>query len=523
MRTPSFAWITLALLGLVATTAAGAAATGAVGRFQIVSGDVQIVTPDKKSRPAARGDLVNEGDTIVTGRTGAALLRMSDDGIIAMRADTTIVIDTYRWEGKEDGTERSVLSLVKGGFRAITGVIGRTNKSQYLINTTTATIGIRGTDHEPFFIPQPAPGDTPAAQPGTYNKVNVGETFIRSQDGTIELGPNEVGFASILPGVAPVRLERMPGFMRAAALPRGKPDLRGVREFASRAERRAEIVRGLQERNISPQQFRQALLFRIRTAGEDFDLAGQSGGFRAAPNGTALSASLLFFAGGATRFDTAGAIAGNATDSILLDSSNNPRIVSDQSSGFRYSRENAPFIDRGAAFVDGEGVKWGVYRGGLRIDERGVSQALLFTFMMAAQATPGILLQQPGVAIYGTTAGFTTPVDENRRVGGMADLNARVVFGANPRITDYNLRVFDGSNRLWRASLNMPSQSLQSFARNPTSPNLAVTCAGAACGAPAGQGLASGFVIGPNRGGLISSYGLAAGNSSVVGSIVVKP
>jgi hypothetical protein len=315
----------------------------------------------------------------------------------------------------------------------------------------------------------------------------------------------------------------MPGFMRAAALPRGKPDLRGVREFASRAERRAEFVRGLQERNISPQQFRQALLFRIRTAGEDFDLAGQSGGFRSAPEATALSASLLFIAAGDVRFDIAGVLAGNGRDSILLDSNFNPRIVSDQSSDFRYSRENAPFIDRGAAIVDGEGVKWGVYRGGVRIDERGASQALLFTFMMAGQATPASLIQQPGVGLYTTTAGFTAPVDENRRVGGTADLNARVVFGANPRITDYNLRVIDGSNRLWQANLNTPSQSLQSFARNPTSPNLAVTCAGAACGAPAGQGQASGFVIGPNRGGLISSYGLGAGNSSVVGSIVAKP
>jgi len=523
MRTRIFTLAIAGLLGLSVSAAANAASSPAVGRFQLSSGDVQIITPDKKSRPGSRGELVNEGDTVVTGKTGAAHIRMSDDGIIAMRADTTIVIDTFRWEGREDGTERSVLSLVKGGFRAITGVIGRTNKSQYIVNTTTATIGIRGTDHEPFFIPAPAAGETPSAEPGTYNKVNIGETFIRTSAGTVELGQNQVGFASVQGNVAPVRLERMPEFMRATAMPRGKPDMRGVREFASRAERRAEAVRGLQERNISPQQFRQALLFRIRTAGEDFDLAGQSGGFRFAPRDTALTGSLLYFTGGNVRFDIAGVVAGNGRDSILLDSSNNPRIVSDQSSDFRYSREGAPLIDRGATIVDGEGVKWGVYAGGLRFDQRGVSQALLFTFMLAAQATPLSVLTQPGVAVFNTTAGFTAPVDENRNVGGMARLDATVVFGANPRITNYDLRVTDGRARLWNANLNTPSQSLASFARNPTSPNLAVTCAGAACGAPAGQGQASGFVIGPNRGGLISSYGLSAGNSAVTGSIVVKP
>ena len=285
------------LLGAAAAALASiatAAAPDPVGRVQLASGEVQITRPGQAARPATRGDLVFEGDTITTGTTGAAHIRMADDGVIAMRRDTSIVIDTFRWQGKEDGTERSVLSLVKGGFRAITGVIGRTNRSQYIINTTAATIGIRGTDHEPFHIPPPQPGEKTVGEPGTYNKVNVGETFIRSGTQTLELGANEVGFASGLAGVAPTKLERIPEFMRATFLPRGKPDLRNVRDSTGRDPRRAEVARALQERGVTAREFRQYLWFRTRTAGEDFDLSGQSGGFRLAPAGAVLSGSLVY-------------------------------------------------------------------------------------------------------------------------------------------------------------------------------------------------------------------------------------
>ncbi|HYC49066.1 MAG TPA: FecR domain-containing protein [Burkholderiales bacterium] len=509
------------LTGLLPALAFAAAAGTPVGRVQIASGDVQIVAADKRSRPLARGDVVNEGDTIVTGKTGAAHIRMIDEGIIAVRPDTTLLIDTYRYEGREDGSERGVLSLIKGGFRTITGVIGRTNKSQYIVNTRGATIGIRGTDHEPYFIPPPQPGETPVGEPGTYNKVNVGETFIRSDTGTVEVGPNQVGFASLQPNVAPVRLERLPQFMRSSTLPRGKPDMRNVRDFTPRDPRRAELVQQLRERNVSPRDLRRLLAFRIRTAGEDFDLGGQSTEtFRFAPPGVALSGSFIYVEDGNLRGTTGGLfVTDRSGDSILLNAGNEPVILSDRS-GFRYSREGASMVDRGGAFVDGAGVLWGVYTGGLQFTEAaGVSRVLLLTFMETNSFTPAATLALPGAAAYTTTVGFTSPVDENRRIGGVADLNAGVMFGASPRLVAYNLRVRDASARNWTASLAAP-QSLQSFSRPPSGTNLNVTCSGA-CPA-AGSGKASGFVIGDNRGGLMSSYGLIAGPNFVTGSILVR-
>ena len=49
---------------------------------------------------------------------------MIDGAVIALRAQSEFRIDEYRFNGKEDGTEKATMSLLKGGIRAVTGVIG---------------------------------------------------------------------------------------------------------------------------------------------------------------------------------------------------------------------------------------------------------------------------------------------------------------------------------------------------------------------------------------------------------------
>ena len=238
--------VALGLVALASTASISTVHAAAAARVQFTNGDVQIIGKDNVSRTAFKGEVLNEGDTIVTGKNSAAQLRMADDGVVAMRPDSRIAIDTFHWEGKEDGLERSVLSLVKGGFRAITGVIGRRNKSNYLVDTPTATIGIRGTDHETFYVPPPASGETPPAPPGTYNKVNVGETFIRTQGGNVVIGANQIGYVPPQPNAVPVRLDKVPDFMRGAPIPQGRPYNRGMRENASADNRREGDGRDLQ-------------------------------------------------------------------------------------------------------------------------------------------------------------------------------------------------------------------------------------------------------------------------------------
>lgn len=201
-----------------------------VGRVQFVAGIVNLESAGRAVRPLQKGDTIEEGDAVITGRQGQAQLVMFDDAIIAVRPDTRLLFETYRYSGKADGTEQGVMALLRGGFRTITGLIGRARPAAYRVKTPTATIGIRGTDHEPLYIPPPQPGETPIGPPGTYNKVNSGQTFIENASGRIEIGPNQAGFAPPTPNIAPVRLPQIPAFMRGTPATGMSGDKRGARE-----------------------------------------------------------------------------------------------------------------------------------------------------------------------------------------------------------------------------------------------------------------------------------------------------
>lgn len=184
----------LLLSGIALLSIQEAALAAVAGHAQFVQGTVQVTTAGGLTRTLQKGEALNEGDTLTSARESSAQIRMQDGGFIAVRPETRMKFDQFRFSGKEDGEERGFFSLFKGGFRAVTGLIGRLNKQNYKITTPAATIGIRGTDHEAFVVTP----DSPLAQvapAGAYSKVNVGETTLTTDKGTINVLPNQMGFA----------------------------------------------------------------------------------------------------------------------------------------------------------------------------------------------------------------------------------------------------------------------------------------------------------------------------------------
>ena len=165
------------------------------GHVQFVNGNVQLSSASGPARSLQKGDAVREGDTLTSAAAASAQIRMQDGGMVAVRSETQLKFDQFVFNGKQDGTERSFFSLLKGGFRAVTGLVGQLNKTNYRIVTPVATIGIRGTDHETFLI---VPGSALAqlAPAGAYSKVNVGETTLTTNQGSINVTPNQMGFAA---------------------------------------------------------------------------------------------------------------------------------------------------------------------------------------------------------------------------------------------------------------------------------------------------------------------------------------
>lgn len=120
--------------------AAGAA------RVEFASSGVKALAADGRSRPLAKGAEIANGETIDTG-SGRAQVRFSDGAQVSLQPQTRFRIDDYRFAGKADGSEKGFFSLLKGGLRTITGLIGRGNRDNYKVRTAVATIGIRGTEY----------------------------------------------------------------------------------------------------------------------------------------------------------------------------------------------------------------------------------------------------------------------------------------------------------------------------------------------------------------------------------------
>jgi hypothetical protein len=215
----SFARWQCAIAGaLLAMAACPALSQNVAGRFLTVIGDVRVLGAGGDRRPE-RGQEVREGETILTGAGALTQIRLADGGMLSIRGDTEMKFDRFSHAGENDRESSMFISLLKGGFRSVTGLIGRLNRDGYRITTPSATIGIRGTDHEPVVVPPPPPGVAPQVAPGTYDRVNSGETLMRNRQGATQtVGPNQVGFVSI-DGSSPVLLPQLPPIYRAGIGP----------------------------------------------------------------------------------------------------------------------------------------------------------------------------------------------------------------------------------------------------------------------------------------------------------------
>ena len=173
------------------------------GLVLFVSGEVSAQRGDRVVA-LRRGVRVREGDTIRTGPGGRTHIRMRDRTLFSLRPDTEFTIETYSYEGPEVAAGvapaslarsqpeaaqgRSVYNLLRGGFRAITGLIGKVDSSAFSVRTPVATIGIRGTTFTAVCLAD--------CSSGLVFGVSEGMIEASNDAGTLLLAENEFGFAS---------------------------------------------------------------------------------------------------------------------------------------------------------------------------------------------------------------------------------------------------------------------------------------------------------------------------------------
>ena len=174
----------------------------------LAEGPARIARGTTDPHPAQVGEVISEGDTIITGGNSQLHLNMEDTGFIAVRPNTRFRVVRYKAEG--GAQDNALFQLLRGGFRSVSGWIGKYNSQGYVVRTPSATIGVRGTDHEPYYLP---PGSA-EGDPGTYDKVNSGETFIQTTAGQTAINPAQAGYVSERPNDKPAVLASIPRFYR---------------------------------------------------------------------------------------------------------------------------------------------------------------------------------------------------------------------------------------------------------------------------------------------------------------------
>jgi hypothetical protein len=131
------------LLALVAGLAAQLALAGAAIVTQL-NGTAQVQSGTAAARTLRQGDEVNQGDTVSTGANSGVVLKFDDGEVATLTANSRMTVTQYQYNA-QSGSGNIQLSLVNGGMRAVTGLIGKNSPDKVTYRAGAATIGIRGT------------------------------------------------------------------------------------------------------------------------------------------------------------------------------------------------------------------------------------------------------------------------------------------------------------------------------------------------------------------------------------------
>lgn len=111
-------------------------------------GKMKAISFDDTSRQLSHYADIFEGDTLITDRNSFAVIAFRDKSRVTLQANTRFRIDEMRFDKAKPEKSSSLFSLLKGGLRAVTGLIGRLHHDRYRMRTSIATIGIRGTGYD---------------------------------------------------------------------------------------------------------------------------------------------------------------------------------------------------------------------------------------------------------------------------------------------------------------------------------------------------------------------------------------
>jgi hypothetical protein len=117
-----------------------------IGHVSLVIGQAEVVDIKGNVRVLSKDAPLFVGDVIHTDVSGHVHVRFIDDGIISLRPNTRLNIESYDYNQQEPNKSAIRFQLEKGVVRSISGKATEAAHDRFRLNTPITAIGVLGTD-----------------------------------------------------------------------------------------------------------------------------------------------------------------------------------------------------------------------------------------------------------------------------------------------------------------------------------------------------------------------------------------
>lgn len=152
-----------------------------------------VATIERKGQtlPAAEAAPVRRGDTLRIGDDSKAQLRFEDDSVFSVAAASSLRVDDFLLptSGK---ARRAIYTLQEGGFRTVTGKIGKGPKDEYEVRTEHGTITVDGSAYSTLLCKKQCAAKYRA---GLYVKADHGLIIVTNGAGKVKLRAGQTAYA----------------------------------------------------------------------------------------------------------------------------------------------------------------------------------------------------------------------------------------------------------------------------------------------------------------------------------------
>lgn len=474
------------------------------GRVLLAVGDTAVLRADGRV-PLRVGDEVRAGDVLVTGPGAALQVRLADASMLAVRSGSRLRVQDFRFEGKAE-SDRSVLQLLSGGLRTITGLIGKQNPNNVQMVTPTSTIGIRGTHfavlHCADDCVDPAVGS--AVANGTYGGVTDGRIGVVNRGGDITFAQQE--FFYVRDADTPAeRLIGPPAFLAdRSALPPPRPAQPRPNPLAGLEADRIGLAKATA---ITPQPPELGTLATEVAGGvvvdNDDDLVTglAAGGPGAAPGAVSTGSLARVFYSSDDTTVTSGAsvqdfasVRATSTSDLTLDA---VFVDTNWNSANTFNAVANAGVSRGGNAA--AGVYW-FYKTDLTNEPE--------VYHYAFGTAPTVALPTSGLATY-NFLGSTTPTDNLQRTGSFSGASLLMNFGAQTVTTLGAMTVaFPSGGSYGAVTYTLPSGTSYNLTGSSVLTPTCTGCSGAP--APSPTWSTAGQFTGELANGYAATIGIAA-------------